>query len=98
MGGSEDADALVHAIAGDWRSAPLPELDRALCAFASKLTHEQKSMTPEDLKPLRALGLDDRGIHDAVQVIALFNYYTRLADGLGVEGEEFIQTWGHNHQ
>ena len=32
----------------------------------------------------RDQGFDDRAIHDAVQVVALFNYYNRLADGLGV--------------
>jgi hypothetical protein len=35
-----------------------------------------------------------RSFHDAVQVIAFFNYWTRLADGLGVEQEEFIEPWG----
>ena len=94
----EEADALVHAIAGDWRSAPLSEPDRALCLLAAKLTHEQGKMSHEDLEPLRTLGFDDRGIHDAVQVIALFNYYTRLADGLGVDAEGFIKPWGHNHK
>lgn len=94
----EEADALVHAIAGDWRSAPLSEPDRALCLLAAKLTHEQEKMSPEDLEPLRTLGFDDHGIHDAVQVIALFNYYTRLADGLGVDAEDFIKPWGHNHK
>ena len=32
----------------------------------------------------RAEGFDDRAIHDAVQVIALFAYYNRVAEGLGV--------------
>jgi uncharacterized peroxidase-related enzyme len=88
------ADALVHALARDWRTAPLAPLDRALCAFAAKLTHHQHDMTPADLDGLRALGLDDRAIHDAVQVVGYFNYVTRLADALGVEPEDFIQPWG----
>ena len=44
-------------------------------------------MTPADLDRLRAQGFDDRAIHDAVQVIAYFNYITRVADALGVERE-----------
>jgi len=32
----------------------------------------------------------DTQILDAVQVVALFNYYTRLADALGVEPEDFM--------
>jgi len=51
-------------------------------------------MTPSDLEELRIQGLDDPAIHDAVQVIAFFNYITRIADALGVEPEDFIQPWG----
>jgi uncharacterized peroxidase-related enzyme len=93
MGGQE-ADALVHAVVSDWRSAPLPEPDRALCEFAAKLTGSQQEMSPGDLDRLRAQGFDDRAIHDAVQVIAYFSYMTRLADALGVEAENFIPPWG----
>ena len=88
------ADALVHAVVRDWRTAPLAPVDHALCLFAAKLTHHQHDMSPADLAALRALGLDDRALHDAVQVIGYFNYITRLADALGVEPEDFIQPWG----
>lgn len=88
------ADAFVHAVVRDWRGAPLSEVDRALCAFACKLTASQQAMSPADLDALRSVGLDDRGIHDAVQVIAYFNYITRVADALGVEPEDFITPWG----
>lgn len=66
----------------------------ALCDFAAKLTRHQERMKPEDLDVLRAHGLDDQGIHDAVHVIGYFNYLTRVADSLGVEPESFIQSWG----
>jgi uncharacterized peroxidase-related enzyme len=89
-----EADAYVEAVAGDWRSAPLSPTDRALCEFAAKLTHRQQQMTPADLEALRGVGLDDRAIHDAVQVIAYFNYITRVADALGIEREDFIPPWG----
>ncbi len=88
------ADAYVHAIVRDWRSAPLNSVDRALCEFAAKLTHHQHDMTPGDLDVLRSHGLGDRAIHDATQIIGYFNYITRLADALGVEPEQFIQPWG----
>lgn len=90
----EGADAFVHAVARDWRSAPLSPGDRALCEFASKLTLRQQEMAPDDLDRLRAHGFDDRAIHDAVQVISYFNYITRIADALGVEPEDFIPLWG----
>lgn len=90
----DEADAFVHAVAADWRTAPLSEPDRALCAFAAKLTHDQQMMTPKDLDDLRTHGFEDRAIHDAVQVISYFNYITRVADALGVEREDFIEPWG----
>lgn len=89
-----EADAYVHAVVRDWRTAPLTDQDRALCAFAAELTHRQDRMTPGDLDDLRAHGLDDRAIHDAVQVVGYFNYITRVADALGVEMETFIRPWG----
>lgn len=78
----------------DWREAPISGADRALCAFAVKLTRHQHDMSPEDLDGLRAHGFDDRAILDAVQVIGFFNYITKLADGLGVELEDFVRPWG----
>ena len=90
----EAADRYVHAVARNWRTAPLSAPDRALGELAAKLTHRQREMSPADLDGLRAHGLDDRAIHDAVQVIAYFNYITRIADGLGVEPEGFIPPWG----
>jgi uncharacterized peroxidase-related enzyme len=83
-------------VAQDWRRAPLSAVDRALCAFASKLTLAQQTMGPADLEALRAHGLGDRAIHDAVQVIGYFNYITRVADALGVEPEDFIPPWGRS--
>ena len=84
----------MHAVAREWRTAPLSPTDRALCEFAAKLTRRQREMTPSDLDELRAHGLDDRAIHDAAQVVGYFNYITRVADSLGVEPEAFITPWG----
>lgn len=65
-----------------------------MCAHAVKLTHTPTAVGPADLDLLRAAGFDDRAIHDATQVIAYFNYVTRVAEGLGVEPETFVPPWG----
>ena len=89
------ADAFVHQIVRDWRQAPLSPADRTLCEHAVKLTLHQQELSPADLDILRSHGFSDRDIHDATQVIAYFNYITRIADALGVEPEEFIDPpWG----
>lgn len=89
-----EADAFVHAVVRDWRTAPLEPPDRALCGFATRLTHRQREMSPADLDALREHGFDDTALHDAAQVVGYFNYVTRVADSLGVEPEEFIRPWG----
>jgi alkylhydroperoxidase family enzyme len=45
-------------------------------------------MTEADLEGLRATGLADPAIHDAIQVIAYFNYINRLADAVHVDLED----------
>jgi uncharacterized peroxidase-related enzyme len=82
-----EGEHLVAAVTSGDRSGPFSPRERALLEFAVKLTLRQSEMRPEDAEALRAHGLDDAAIHDAAQVTALFNYYTRLADGLGVDPE-----------
>lgn len=55
--------------------------------FAVTLTRTPGAMTERHLDPLRAAGWTDVAIHDIVQVTALFNYFNRLADGLGIDPE-----------
>ncbi len=55
--------------------------------MAERLTREPAAVSEEDIERLRGLGLDDRGIFDAVHVVAYYNYVNRLAEGLGIELE-----------
>ena len=52
-----------------------------------KLSEAPGKIGADDLQPLRAAGLNDRAIHDAVQVISYFNYINRVADALGTDLE-----------
>ena len=51
----------------------------------------------DDVQRLKSHGFDDRAVHDAVQVVSYFNYITRIADGLGVEQEAFIQNGSRSY-
>ena len=52
-------------------------------------------MSAADLEELRAAGLDDAALHDAVQVIAYFNYINRVADALHVDLEPGMPPYSH---
>jgi uncharacterized peroxidase-related enzyme len=71
----------------DYRRADLSPRERALCDFAIKLTHRAASVDDSDVEALRAHGLDDAAISDAIQVVGYFNYVTRIADGIGIDSE-----------
>ena len=81
----------VRAFAEDWRSVELAEPDRLLCELGEKLARDSLGIDDADIARLRAAGFDDRAIHDAVQVIAYFSYINRVADGLGVDAEEWLE-------
>ena len=78
---------MVEALRDDYRRAPLPPSDRALCDYALKLTATPAAMTEGDVRTLRSHGFSDEAISDAAQVAAYFNYINRIADGLGVDPE-----------
>ncbi len=53
-----------------------------------KLTLTPGQMNEGDVQRLKGLGLSDRQVTVAVQVIGYFNYINRVADGLDVGLEE----------
>ena len=82
-----DGEALLRAASDDAAWAALAARDRAMLEYAVKLTRTPAAVTREDVQALRAHGLGDEAIHDVAQIAALFNYYNRLADGLGIDPE-----------
>ncbi len=49
------------------------------------MTQEQWQCREADLAGLRQAGWSDEAIVDAVGIVGLFNFITRVADALGVE-------------
>ncbi len=85
---------MVDRFADDWRTAGLDPATVALLEYTEKLTRTPHLCDESDTDALRAAGWDDRGIHDATQVCAYFNYINRIAEGLGVEPEDWIDSRG----
>jgi uncharacterized peroxidase-related enzyme len=73
-------ELLVKAILEDWRTAPVNERMRAILGFLEKVTLTPTEVGPEDIVPLKAAGIDDLAIEEALYVCFLFNLMDRLAD------------------
>ena len=59
------------------------------------MTLQPGEITQFDYKELQKNNFDDKAISEIVQVISYFNYINRVADGLGLEPEEFIDEKGY---
>lgn len=82
-------DDLLTAIEADWRKAGLSEQRVAMLAYAEKLTTTPGQMNKADVAALRQSGFSDRDILDIATVTAYYAYANRIADGLGVQ----LETW-----
>ena len=58
-----------------------------MLAYADLLTVTPHAVTRGHIDALRAVGYDDRAIHDACAIIGYFAFVNRVADGLGVQLE-----------
>lgn len=56
-----------------------------MLGFLEKLTLSPDCVGSEDIVPLRAVGLSDAAIEDAIYVCAYFNLIDRLADSFEFE-------------
>lgn len=57
--------------------------------YVLKLTRDPASVESDDVDQLRRQGFSDRAILDICQVTAYYAYVNRMAEGLGVELEDF---------
>ncbi len=63
------------------------DVPNALLTWAARLARQPERSTAEDLEPLRALGLDDRAILDAILTVGYFSFANRLVMATGLELE-----------
>jgi alkylhydroperoxidase family enzyme len=66
-----------------------------MCLFAEKLTLQPSTITKLDIDTLSDFDLSDKEISEIVQIVSYFNYINRVADGLGLEPEDFIDEKGY---
>ncbi len=84
-------DDLLAAIENDYESAGLSPQRLAMLRYAERLTRTPWAMTRRDVDELREVGFSDRDILDIAEVVGYYAYVNRIADGLGVETEPWIE-------
>ena len=81
----------------DYKTADLDPQTRGMLDFTAKLTTDPSSMEQSNVQDLRKLGLSDEQILSIVLITCVFNFMTRLADGLGVvypsQNQPLIEEW-----
>lgn len=81
MLGSEE---LVWGVLKDLENSALPEKEKALFRFVTKVNRQSPAITAADMQPLYEAGWSDEAIYFAITVCALFNFYNRWIDASGV--------------
>ncbi|TAK49458.1 MAG: peroxidase [Betaproteobacteria bacterium] len=85
-------EATMGTLLTDIDAAPIGARLKPLLGYVRKLTLEPSRMTPADAEAVFAAGWDDRALHDAVSVCALFNLMNRLVSGTGIDaGGEYFE-------
>jgi uncharacterized peroxidase-related enzyme len=84
-------DELLARLDAGWRSAGLDPRRTALLIYAEKLTLTPAQVQREDIEALRAVGFADEDILAIAEVTAYYAYVNRIADGLGVQLEEWMR-------
>ena len=83
----DDPDALRHLLESFTTKHESPR-NKALLAYAAKLTLDPKDITVDDIEDMREAGLTDEEILRANLITAYFNLSNRISLGLGVELEK----------
>lgn len=77
-------------IEADYEGAGLDERRTAMLRYADKLTRSPNTMQAADVEALRDAGFSDADVLAIAEVVAYYAYANRIADGLGVKLEEWI--------
>jgi alkylhydroperoxidase family enzyme len=72
-------------VLADYRTAPIDERLRTTLAFLEKLTLAPGDVGPDDIAPMRAAGVSDLAVEEAIYVATLFNIMDRFADAFDFE-------------
>lgn len=79
----------MNQLKSDYTLADITPAQMAMLDYVAKLTKRPADMIESDIHQLREMGFKDRAILDINQIAAYYAYVNRIADGLGVDLEDF---------
>ncbi|HEY0449917.1 carboxymuconolactone decarboxylase family protein [Actinophytocola sp.] len=74
----------IPAALDDLDAAPVEDKLRPVLRYVGKLTRSPSSITRADAEEVLGAGWDERALHYAVMVCALFNFMNRMVEGHGI--------------
>ena len=78
------AESTLTLLLDDLESADVDEEMKPILKYVGKLTTAPATLTQADADAVFAANWNERALHDAVSVCALFNFVNRVVDGLGI--------------
>lgn len=84
----ESLPDLISQIKTDFRSAEISDKFKALLSIAGSVQKGGKHVTEAQISKAREEGATDLEIHDTVLIAALFCFYNRYIDGLGIVSKD----------
>jgi alkylhydroperoxidase family enzyme len=78
-------EALIQAVFDDWRTAPVSAGLRAMLGVVEMLTLRPDEIMSADIDAIRAAGISDLQIEQAIHICGAFNMIVRIADTLDFE-------------
>lgn len=73
---------MIQAVLADWRTAPIDDTLKAMLGYLEKLTLAPETIQAADVAAVKAAGISQQAMREAMYVCALFNIIDRLADAL----------------
>lgn len=89
----EDRPNLLEQIKKDYSAAPISERLKSLLTIAGNVQKGGKWVDSEQINAAKALGVSDLEIHDAVLIAAMFCFFNRYIDGLGIVSNDTPETF-----
>lgn len=78
--------ALLSQLIDDMDKAPIDDRLIPILKYVKKLTLTPSKAVQTDVDHITAAGWSEKTVEDVVAITAIFNYYNRLMDGLGIKG------------